>query len=156
VDFAQALHQARSQGSEGLAAAGAAGNLRLALALDKVGEAVLECSGELDHVDVTPSWARNNQGLKTWQLLRAADSEICPAAQRVRAARAARSAVMTSRRTGTVRAEGVLAPDSTVLARKLNVIVIDQRFDADVKRFGADIQAAVEARHRDTGIKPKL
>jgi hypothetical protein len=57
----------------------------------------------------------------------------------------------------TVRAEIVLAPNQTALARELNVVVIDQsRFDEAVKRFSADIQAAVEARQGAKAVKPTL
>jgi hypothetical protein len=57
----------------------------------------------------------------------------------------------------TVRAEIVPAPGNAILARELNVVVVDQnRFDDDVKQFERDIKAAVETEHRDTGVKPKL
>jgi hypothetical protein len=57
----------------------------------------------------------------------------------------------------TVRAEIVPASDNRILARELNVVVMDQkRFNDDVKRFEADIKAAVEAQHGRTGTKPTL
>lgn len=57
----------------------------------------------------------------------------------------------------TVRAEIVLAPNQSALARELNVVVIDQsRFDAAVKRFDFDIKAAVEAQQGAKAVKPTL
>lgn len=57
----------------------------------------------------------------------------------------------------TVRAEIVAAPGNTLLARELNVIVMDQkRFNDAVKQFEVDIKTAVEAQHRDRGAKPDL
>jgi hypothetical protein len=233
-------------------------------------EAVLECSGEVDHFDVKPSWARQSHGLATRQLLRAADGEPCAAELRVQGGKGcedggygfaplqavtrevvvafaglpgAERAGVIWRRTAfpegsyptvsslqaslaqkygpphlqatqegyyslgqrrgttvlswlhdarqrpiaradsarrsrcvngprptferrmswnggcglTVRAEIVPAPGNAILARELNVVVVDQkRFDDDVKQFERDIKAAVEAQHRGSGVKPTL
>jgi hypothetical protein len=57
----------------------------------------------------------------------------------------------------TVRAEIVPTAPGELLARELNVVVMDQRrFDEEVKRFAADIKAAVEAGQREKGVKPTL
>jgi hypothetical protein len=57
----------------------------------------------------------------------------------------------------TVRAEIVPAEGRPSLARELNVVVMNQRlFNEAFTRFGADIEAAVEAAHRDRGVRPDL
>jgi hypothetical protein len=57
----------------------------------------------------------------------------------------------------TVRAEIMAAPDNTVLARELNVVVMDQkRFNDSVKQFSVDLKAAVEAQHRGKAAAPDL
>ena len=57
----------------------------------------------------------------------------------------------------TVRAEIVPTAPGGLLARELDVVVMDQRrFDEEVKRFAADIKAAVEAGQREKGVKPTL
>lgn len=57
----------------------------------------------------------------------------------------------------TVRAEIVPVAENTLLARELNVVVMDQkRFNDAVGKFDADIRIAVEAQHRDRGVKPDL
>ncbi len=57
----------------------------------------------------------------------------------------------------TVRAEIMPAQGNTVLARELNVVVIDQkRFDGAVKQFDIDLKAAAEAQHQDKGARPDL
>lgn len=57
----------------------------------------------------------------------------------------------------TIRAEIMPAQDNTILARELNVVVMDQkRFDAAVKQFGIDLKAAAEAQHQDKGARPDL
>jgi hypothetical protein len=232
-------------------------------------EGVIECQG-IYNFDVKERWARNNQGLPTRQLLRAADGDVCPAELRVKGGAgcedggyrfaplkdvtqqfivafagmpgAERAGVIWRRtvfpegkhptvsslaealtekygaphmqatqenyyslghRRGTtvyswvfdpsnrpiasgdsarrarcvngprptlqnqmswnsscgltVRAEIVPTAPGALLARELNVVVMDQRrFDEEVKRFEASIKAAVEAGQRDKGIKPTL
>lgn len=57
----------------------------------------------------------------------------------------------------TVRAEIMTAPENTLLARELNVVVMDQkRFDDAVKQFNIDLKAAVEAQHRGKAGAPDL
>ncbi|NGP53514.1 hypothetical protein [Thioalkalivibrio sp. XN8] len=57
----------------------------------------------------------------------------------------------------TVRAEIMTAPGNTLLARELNVVVMDQkRFDDAVKQFNVDLKAAVEAQHRGKAGAPDL
>lgn len=57
----------------------------------------------------------------------------------------------------TVRAEIMTAPGNTLLARELNVVVMDQkRFDDAVKQFTVDLKAAVEAQHRGKAGAPDL
>lgn len=57
----------------------------------------------------------------------------------------------------TIRAEIMPAPDNTIFARELNVIVMDQKkFDGAVKQFDIDLKAAVEAQHEGKGAAPDL
>jgi hypothetical protein len=45
-------------------------------------EAILECRGDVLNFDTATEWARKSLGIKTRQLLRAADGEPCPATAR--------------------------------------------------------------------------
>ncbi|MBB5517348.1 hypothetical protein [Amphiplicatus metriothermophilus] len=57
----------------------------------------------------------------------------------------------------TIRAEIMPAVGNAILARELNVVVMDQkRFDDAVKQFDIDLRTAVEAQHKGKGAAPDL